>query len=52
MARVLVIDDEPDVRWVVRLSLELAGHEVIVADRRAERDPRPVAAGQAAIAAT
>jgi CheY-like chemotaxis protein len=32
MARVLVIDDEPDVRWVVRLSLERAGHEVIMAD--------------------
>jgi CheY-like chemotaxis protein len=31
MARVLVIDDEPDVRWVVRFSLERAGHEVIMA---------------------
>lgn len=32
MARVLVIDDEPDVRWVLRLSLERAGHEVIMAE--------------------
>ena len=32
MARVLVIDDEPDVRWVLRLSLERAGHEVILAE--------------------
>ena len=29
MARVLVIDDEPDVRWLIRMSLERAGHEVI-----------------------
>jgi CheY-like chemotaxis protein len=32
MARVLVIDDEPDVRWVLRISLESAGHEVLVAE--------------------
>jgi two-component system chemotaxis response regulator CheY len=32
VARVLVIDDEPDVRWVLRLSLERAGHEVLLAD--------------------
>ena len=32
MARVLVIDDEPDVRWVLRLSLERAGHEVLLAE--------------------
>jgi CheY-like chemotaxis protein len=32
MARVLVIDDEPDVRWLIRLSLERAGHEVIDAE--------------------
>jgi len=32
VARVLVIDDEPDVRWVLRLSLERAGHEVIMAE--------------------
>jgi CheY-like chemotaxis protein len=32
MARVLVIDDEPDVRWLLRLSLERAGHEVLLAD--------------------
>jgi CheY-like chemotaxis protein len=32
MARVLVIDDEPDVRWVLRISLERAGHEVLVAE--------------------
>jgi CheY-like chemotaxis protein len=32
VARVLVIDDEPDVRWVLRLSLEHAGHEVILAE--------------------
>jgi len=32
MARVLVIDDEPDVRWLIRLSLERVGHEVIDAE--------------------
>ena len=32
MARVLVIDDEPDVRWLLRLSLERAGHEVLLAE--------------------
>jgi CheY-like chemotaxis protein len=32
MARVLVIDDEPDVRWLIRVSLERAGHEVLVAE--------------------
>jgi two-component system alkaline phosphatase synthesis response regulator PhoP len=29
MARVLVIDDEPDVVWLCKLNLEHAGHEVI-----------------------
>jgi CheY-like chemotaxis protein len=32
MARVLVIDDEPDVRWLLRMTLERVGHEVILAD--------------------
>ncbi len=32
MARVLVIDDEPDVRWLIRMSLERVGHEVIDAE--------------------
>ncbi len=32
MARVLVIDDEPDVRWLLRLSLERLGHDVLLAD--------------------
>ena len=32
MARVLVIDDEPDVRWLLRLSLERVGHEVLLAE--------------------
>jgi CheY-like chemotaxis protein len=32
MARVLVIDDEPDVRWLLRMSLERVGHEVILAE--------------------
>jgi len=32
MDRVLVIDDEPDVRWLIRMSLERAGHEVIDAE--------------------
>lgn len=32
MARVLVIDDEPDVRWLIRVSLERAGHEVLLAE--------------------
>jgi CheY-like chemotaxis protein len=29
---VLVIDDEPDVRWLLRLSLERVGHEVLLAE--------------------
>ena len=32
MARVLVIDDESDVRWLLRLTLEREGHEVLLAD--------------------
>ena len=32
MARVLVIDDEPDVRWLIRVSLERAGHDVLIAE--------------------
>jgi CheY-like chemotaxis protein len=32
LARVLVIDDEPDVRWLLRLTLEREGHEVLLAD--------------------
>ena len=32
MALVLVVDDEPDLRHLVRLSLELDGHEVRLAD--------------------
>lgn len=32
MARVLVIDDEPDVRYLLRLSLERVGHEVLLAE--------------------
>lgn len=32
MAKVLVIDDEPDVRWLIRVSLERAGHEVLMAE--------------------
>ena len=27
-----MIDDEPDVRWLIRMSLERAGHEVIDAE--------------------
>ncbi len=32
MARVLVIDDEPDVRWLLRMTLERCGHEVLLAE--------------------
>jgi CheY-like chemotaxis protein len=32
VARILVIDDEPDVRWMLRVSLEQLGHEVILAE--------------------
>jgi CheY-like chemotaxis protein len=32
VARVLVIDDESDVRWLLRLTLEREGHEVLLAD--------------------
>jgi len=31
MARILIVDDEPDLRGIVRLILELAGHEVVEA---------------------
>lgn len=31
MARILIVDDEPDLRAMVRLILELAGHEVVEA---------------------
>src|SRR4051812_1678414 len=31
MARVLVVDDEPDIRELVRLNLELAGYDVLLA---------------------
>jgi DNA-binding response OmpR family regulator len=46
MARVLVIDDEPDVRLLCRLNLEHAGHEVLEASDGAlglelARDLRP-----------
>ena len=36
MARVLVIDDEPDVLMLCRVNLEQAGHEVLVAKGGAE----------------
>ena len=32
LGRILVVDDEPDVRKVVRLSLEKAGYDVIEAE--------------------
>jgi CheY-like chemotaxis protein len=32
MARVLVIDDEADVRWLLRMTLERRGHEVLLAE--------------------
>lgn len=31
MARILIVDDEPDLRGMVRLILEMAGHQVIEA---------------------
>ena len=31
MARILIVDDEPDLRGMVRLILEIGGHEVIEA---------------------
>jgi DNA-binding NtrC family response regulator len=31
-ARVLVVDDEPSIRFLCRVNLELAGHEVLEAD--------------------
>lgn len=31
MARILIVDDEPDLRGIVRLVLELAGYEVLEA---------------------
>ena len=35
MRRILVIDDEPDVRLLYRVSLRHAGHEVLDRRRRA-----------------
>jgi hypothetical protein len=32
MARILVIDDDPDIRFVARLALKRGKHEVTVAD--------------------
>jgi DNA-binding response OmpR family regulator len=32
MARILVVDDAPDLALVLRMQLELAGHEVITAE--------------------
>lgn len=32
MTRVLVVDDEPDVRLLARLMLEMAGHDVVECD--------------------
>jgi CheY-like chemotaxis protein len=32
LARILVIDDEPTVRHILRIVLELAGHEVVLAE--------------------
>lgn len=31
MSRILVVDDEPDLRFMIRLILERAGHEVVEA---------------------
>jgi DNA-binding response OmpR family regulator len=36
MARILVVDDEPDIRALVQLNLELDGHQVITAANGAE----------------
>lgn len=33
MARILVVEDDPSVQMLVRLTLELEGHEVTVVDR-------------------
>ena len=32
MARILVVDDEPDIRQVIRVILEADGHEIVEAD--------------------
>ena len=36
MALVLVVDDEPDIQYLVKLNLELDGHEVMVASTGSE----------------
>jgi CheY-like chemotaxis protein len=36
MFRILVVDDEPDLRYILRVFLERAGHEVVVAGHGAE----------------
>ena len=47
MGRILVVDDEPDVRLVARVILSSAGHEVVEAESgedalaQLERDPVP-----------
>ena len=32
MARILVVDDEPDIRHIIRIILEADGHEIVEAD--------------------
>ena len=34
--RVLVVDDEPDIRKVVKMTLQKAGYEVLEAENRSE----------------
>ena len=46
MATILVVDDEPDIRQLIRINLQLAGHEVVTAANGAEaleavRDVKP-----------
>ena len=37
MARILVVEDSPDIRALIRMLLETAGHEVLAVDGRPRR---------------
>ena len=36
MAKILIAEDEPDIRTLIKFTLEFAGHEVIVTQNGAE----------------
>ncbi len=36
MAKILIAEDEPDIRQLIKFTLEFAGHEVIITSNGAE----------------